>query len=87
MVEMIERMNLSADEFIRLKYPIFNSKYPNFIDKVTSAYINKDVRTLKNILKENKNYSTKENDLEFISQATVVSIIKNLDDSFPVEQK
>ncbi|MDN6968101.1 hypothetical protein FCS83_05950 [Oenococcus sp. UCMA 17063] len=85
-VQLLDRMHVSVDEFIQLAKPGLCQDYQIFVKRIYAAYYHKDLRTLNSILlDEQQKYKKSKNIFHLLLQATAASLIKELNPSFEVE--
>ncbi|MCV3296342.1 hypothetical protein NRF22_04340 [Oenococcus kitaharae] len=85
-IMLLDRLHISADEFIQLIEPDFGRSYQDLINKIYQDYVHKDIRSLREALDDvAKRYQNEESNFGILIQAVVVALIKDLDPNFVVE--
>ncbi|MFT9267300.1 helix-turn-helix domain-containing protein [Oenococcus sp.] len=86
MVALLKRLNISTSEFLQPLDPDSNVSYTVFLKRLMEIYTHNDARTLKKMLSEIQNQTTiKNSKLDTVKQATLISLISDLDPSFSID--
>lgn len=85
LASLLERMDVNLDEYYqRIKPKTLSDNYDKFLNRVKGIYRENDLPTLKKMVEKEPD---KDDDLiNLIRRATIISLIKDINDSYPVDQ-